>query len=81
MQIEFSLDAQEEYRALEPALRKQAKKQFQYLLKDPRHTSLNVKKYDKSLDIWQGRINKSWRFYFHLVGDVYYVFKIKNHPK
>ncbi len=81
MHIEFSLDAREEYRELAPALRAQAKKQFGYLIKDYRHKSLNIKKYDKSLEIWQGRINKSWRFYFHIIGDIYFVFKLKKHPK
>lgn len=81
MQIEFSNNARKEYKKLDLKLRKQAKKKFNFLLDDFRHKSLNVKKYDKKLDIWQGRINKSWRFYFYIINDLYFVFKIRNHPK
>ena len=81
MQIEFSDKAEKQYEALNPNIEKQADKQFDFLLQDYRHKSLNVKKYSKKLEIWQGRINKSWRFYFHIINDVYYIFEIKNHPK
>ncbi len=81
MQIEFSSDARQVYRELDISLRKQAKKQFEFLLQDYRHKSLNIKKYNKKLEIWQGRINISWRFYFHMINDVYYIFEIKKHPK
>ncbi len=81
MQIRFSNDAKQQYVDLDVRLRKQAKKQFSFLIQDYRHKSLNIKKYNKSLEIWQGRVNKSWRFYFHIINDVYYIFEIKNHPK
>ena len=81
MQIEFSNDARKEYKKLDAKLRKQAKKQLTFLLQDHRHKSLNIKKYNKDLEIWQGRINKSWRFYFYIINDVYYIFKLSKHPK
>lgn len=81
MQIEFSKEARKEYKQLDIKLRKQAKKQFMFLLQDYRHKSLNVKKYNKRLELWQGRINKSWRFYFHIINDIYYIFEIKNHTR
>ncbi|MCG2694828.1 hypothetical protein L6261_01970 [Candidatus Parcubacteria bacterium] len=81
MQIQFSNDAQKEYVDLEKGIKKQAKKQFDFLLENPRYNSLNIKKYNEELEIWQGRINKDWRFYFHIIGNVYYIFKITKHPK
>jgi len=81
MQIQFSTQAEKQYESLIPGIIKQANKQFDFLLKDSRHKSLNIKKYNKKLEIWQGRINKSWRFYFHIINDVYYVFELRNHPK
>ncbi|MBU4479834.1 hypothetical protein KKG48_00110, partial [Patescibacteria group bacterium] len=63
MQIQFSNDAQKEYVDLEKGIKKQAKKQFDFLLENPRYNSLNIKKYNEELEIWQGRINKDWRFY------------------
>ena len=81
MQIRFSDKAIGEYESLESRISKQADKQFDFLVSDYRHKSLNIKKYNKKLEIWQGRINKSWRFYFHIINDVYYIFEIRNHPK
>ena len=81
MKIQFTDNAIKEYLLLDSKISKQADKQFDFLVSDYRHKSLNIKKYNKKLEIWQGRINKSWRFYFHIVNDVYYIFKIKNHPK
>jgi hypothetical protein len=51
------------------------------LAQDLRHPSLRVKKYDESRDIWQGRVNASWRFYFKIDGDSYYLLDIMPHPK
>lgn len=81
MKIQFSSSVQKKYQDLDDKIKKQVKKQFDFLIKNPRHKSLNIKKYNQELEIWQGRINKSWRFYFHIIGDVYYIFKIVNHPK
>jgi len=81
MQIHFSAKAIKGYESLDPKISKQADKQFDFLVQDSRHKSLNIKKYNKKLEIWQGRINKSWRFYFHIINDVYYIFEIKDHPK
>jgi hypothetical protein len=46
-----------------------------------RHPSLRVKKYDEARQIWQGRVNRSWRFYFLIEGDRYYLLDVIPHPK
>lgn len=56
-------------------------KQSQLLLKNIRHPSLRVKKYDESKDLWQARVNDSWRFYFTIIGDTYILEDIIPHPK
>ncbi len=38
-------------------------KQAQLLAQNLRHPSLRAKKYDEA-DLWQGRVNRDWRFYF-----------------
>jgi len=81
MRIQFSSEAIKQYGELGSGLKKQAKKQFNFLIQNPRHNSLNIKKYNDELEMWQGRINKDWRFYFHIIGDIYYIFKIIKHPK
>lgn len=57
------------------------KKQLLFLLQNQRHPSLRVKKYDEGEEIWQARVNKSWRFYFIKKGDTYYLLDITEHPK
>jgi hypothetical protein len=46
-----------------------------------RHPSLRAKKFDEARDIWQGRVNADWRFYFKIDGDGYYLLEIIPHPK
>ncbi len=56
-------------------------KQSLLLLQNLHHPSLRAKKYDESQDLWQARVNKSWRFYFLIQDDVYYIVDIVPHPK
>ena len=56
-------------------------KQLRYLLHNLHHSSLHAKKYDEACDIWQARINRSWRFYFQISGDTYVITGIIPHPK
>ncbi len=55
-------------------------KQVGYLLLNLRHPSLHAKKYDEARDIWQARVNRDWRFYFIIDGDVYRCLDIMLHP-
>ena len=56
-------------------------KQSQLLLQNLHHPSLRAKKYDEARNLWQARVNYTWRFYFKIVGNVYFMEEIKNHPK
>jgi plasmid maintenance system killer protein len=62
-------------------VRKQCDKQLSLLSQDLRHPSLRAKKYGEARGIWQGRINSSWRIYFKIEGDTYYMIDIVPHPK
>jgi mRNA interferase RelE/StbE len=39
-------------------------KQSGFLLENLNHPSLRAKKFDEANDVWQARVNRSWRFYF-----------------
>lgn len=65
----------------QPAVQKAVLKQLQLLEGNVRHPSLHAKKFDEAEDIWQARINKSWRFYFNIQKDVYRIIEMKAHPK
>jgi plasmid maintenance system killer protein len=56
-------------------------KQTALLLQNLRHPSLRAKKIDETNDVWQARINKSWRFLFKIEGDTYIIINIFPHPK
>ncbi len=81
MRFDLSPTALEIYEGLPPGLRKKAAKQFEYLASDLRHPSLHAKKYNEANGIWQGRIDRSWRFYFVIIDDLYFIFDIRVHPK
>ena len=46
-------------------------KQQRFLTDNLQHPSLHAKKYDESTDLWQAKVNRSWRFYFTIEGDAY----------
>ncbi len=81
MRIEFLKSADKEYRSLSSELRARTKKQLSLLAANLHHPSLRAKKYDESRDIWQGRINRDYRFFFVTQGDTYYIIGITKHPK
>jgi len=56
-------------------------KQVGLLAENLRRPSLRAKKYDESRDIWQGRVTRSWRFYFTIDDDAYTLLDIIAHPK
>lgn len=73
--------AKSAYERLPALIRRKAEKQFDFLVRDLRHPSLHAKKYDEANGIWQGRIDRSWRFYFVIVDSLYFIFDIRVHPK
>ncbi len=81
MRLEISRRARRQYEALPPRLKARVDKQLSLLLADLRHPSLHAKKYDESRDIWQGRVNRDYRFYFTIEDDTYIVLGIIPHPK
>lgn len=69
------------FRSAPPSVQKAFNKQAALLLENLHHPSLNAKKYDKSSDLWQARVNLDWRFYFVITGDTYVMIDIIPHPK
>ena len=66
---------------LTPTVRKAFHKQLALLEQNIQHPSLRAKKYDESSDMWQARVNRSWRFYFLIQRDVYLITDVVPHPK
>jgi len=68
-----------DYQKLPAEIKKAAKKQLAFLLSNPKHPSLNIKKMQDPRDIWEGRITQSYRFTFHLQEDTYILRKVGTH--
>jgi len=81
MTIVLSNRAANEIADAPTAVRKAAYKQLRLLAGNLNHPSLHAKKYDESRDIWQARVNKSWRFYFKIDNGVCLITSVIAHPK
>lgn len=81
MNIEFTARAAKDFAGLSPQVRAQLEKQLGFLCENLRHPSIRAKKYDEGDDIWQGRVNQGYRFYFRIVGSTYRILTIIPHPK
>ena len=81
MKTEFSTRAAKDYKGLTPDLKALVRKQLDLLRVNLRHPSLNAKKYAGTDGIWQGRVNRDYRFYFQIEADTYLIVTIIPHPK
>ena len=81
MRLVLSPQAAKQYQELDRKLQALVDKQFKLLLDNLRHPSLKAKKYDEARDIWQGRVNRDYRFFFRIRGNVYDILAITKHPK
>ena len=77
----LSKTAEKQYLKLPKNIQILFNKQIDFLIEDYRHSSLNSKKYNKEIHLWQARINKLYRFYFYIQEDKYIIISIKKHPK
>ncbi len=69
------------YASAPPEVQRAFDKQLRLLLDNLQHPSLRAKKYDEVNNVWQGRVNRDWRFYFKIEGDAYYIIDMTPHPK
>ncbi len=81
MKIGYSERAGKSIESLPKAVRQAFFKQVKFLEQNLMHPSLRAKKYDEATNLWQARVNKAWRFYFLILGDIYYIVDIIPHPK
>ena len=81
MKIDYGPSALEALKEAPDAVRKAFFKQAGLLAENLRHPSLHAKKYNEAEDKWQARVNRSWRFYFKIIGDTYIITDIIPHPK
>lgn len=81
MKWKHSKRSRKSYQAAPPAVQKAFDKQVRLLAANLHDPSLHAKKYDEARNIWQARVNRSWRFYFTVAGDTYCIVDVIAHPK
>jgi mRNA-degrading endonuclease RelE of RelBE toxin-antitoxin system len=79
MKIQTTKPFDRDYDALPELIKDRADKQFALLLENPNHPSLRLKKIKGPLDIWEGRIIKSYRFTFQVSKEIYILRRIGTH--
>ena len=80
MKVRLTRRATRDLEGLSPALQSRVKKQLDLLRVNLRHPSPHAKKYDERRDVWHGRVNRDYRFYFTIEGDAYRILSIIPHP-
>ena len=81
MTASYSSRFLKQYSAAPAPVRKAFDKQASLLIENLRHPSLHAKKYREGIDLWQGRVNRDWRFYFTIEAEAYHLHEIIKHPK
>lgn len=81
MRLRLTERLRRSYEAAPPQVRKTFDKQSQPLADNLHHPSLRAKKYDEARGVWQARVNRDWRFYFSIEGDLYTIIGLTPHPK
>jgi hypothetical protein len=81
MKWQHSNRSREDYLSAPTRIQKAFNKQVRLLAENLLHPSLRAKKYSESLDLWQARVNRDWRFYFIVKNDTYLIARIVPHPK
>ena len=79
MQIYRTARFKKDYQKLPEEIKKAAKKQLAFLLSNPDHPSLNMKKMQDPRNIWEARVTESYRFTFQIEKDSYILRKIGTH--
>ena len=81
MKVDYAPRALEALDESPVAVRRAFFKQVKLLRDNLRHPSLRAKKYNEAYGVWQGRVNRDWRFYFVIKDDTYIILDVIPHPK
>lgn len=61
------------YRKLPTSIQRKTDKQIRLLSDNLRHPSLQVKKIRGTSGLWEGRVDRQYRFLFEMAGDTIYL--------
>ena len=79
MKIRRSDSFKKDFKKLPENIQNKIIKQLSFLLENPRHPSLRLKKMEDPRDIWEVRVTKGYRFTFQFQGEIYYLRRAGTH--
>lgn len=68
-----------DFQELPKTIKERAVTKLELFVDNSHHPSLQVKKMEGHLDIWEGRITGNYRFTFQIVKDTYFFRRIGTH--
>ena len=79
MTLRFLIPFVKGYQRLPKHIQRKADRQLQHLKRDLRHPGVKARKMTNMGDIWEGRVNGSYRFTFQIEGDTIILRHIGTH--
>lgn len=79
MRLLFSRPFIKDYRKLPRQIQSAVDKQIEFFLSNSGHPSLNIKKMKDPRNIWEGRVTKSYRFTYHIEGEICIMRRVGTH--
>jgi mRNA-degrading endonuclease RelE of RelBE toxin-antitoxin system len=79
MQYYYTAKFKKQYKKLPQQIKELLQKQLGFLLVNPQHPSLNIKKINDPREIWEARITDSYRFTFQIQTDFYILRTVGTH--
>lgn len=79
MNLYYSPRIKTDIQKIPPEIRRKFYKQTELLQQNLDYPSLRAKKYHETDDVWQARIDRTYRFYFKIKGATYILLTIKRH--
>jgi mRNA interferase RelE/StbE len=81
MQIKTSKIFKNDYISLSEEIKERANKQLSFLVKNPHHPSLRLKKIKGKGNIWEARITQDYRLTLQIDGDICLLRRIGKHDE
>jgi len=79
MRLYYTRSFREDYRRLPQSIKDRLSKQLGFLLENPGHPSLRLRKMVDPREIWEARVTRKYRLTFQIQGDLYLLRRVGPH--
>jgi mRNA interferase RelE/StbE len=79
VKVSFTKLFKQDYQRLPIQIQELINKQIDYLMENPHHPSLHIKKMEGHGSIWEARITKGYRMTFQIHGDLCLLRRVGTH--